>query len=283
MEIKKVGVAGCGLMGSGIVEVCARSGYPVRVLEVNQERLDKGIGSIRSNQDALVKKGKITEQVRDANMGRIHGTTKIEDFKDCDIVIEAVLENMDEKKKIFAALDKVCPEHTILTSNTSCLSIIDMATATKRPQKVVGTHFFNPVPVLNLVEIIETIVSSKETVQIVKPFCESLGKKPIMCKDTPGFIVSRLTIVLIVEAIRILDSGVATKEDIDQGALLGLNHPMGPLTVADFVGLDTIYYVSNALYDEFKDRVYVPPPLLKKMVTSGLLGRKTGQGFYSYK
>jgi 3-hydroxybutyryl-CoA dehydrogenase len=283
MEIKKVGVVGCGLMGSGIAEVCARSGYAVVVAEVNQEFLDKGMKALRASLDMAVKRGKLAEQEREAVLGRLKGTIKMEDFKDCDLVIEAVIENLEEKKKVFAKLDKVCPQHTMLASNTSCLSVLDIAMATKKPSQVIGMHFFNPVPVMKLVEIITTIVSSEEAINTAKDFASSINKKAIFAKDTPGFIVNRLLTPFLTNAIHALESGVATKEDIDLGATLGLNHPMGPFTLMDFIGLDTLYYIACSMYDEFKDPSFAPPTLLKKMVTAGQLGRKSGKGFYDYK
>jgi len=282
MEIKKVGVVGCGLMGSGIAEVCLRSGYPVVVLEVNQELIDKGMNALKTSLDRAVKRGKIEEQDRDAALGRLKGTIKIDDFKDCDLVIEAAIENLEEKKRVFTAADKVCLPHAILASNTSCLSILDLAVATGRPSQVIGMHFFNPVPVMKPVEIIRTIVSSEETIDTAKDFAGSIGKKSIMCKDTPGFIVNRLGVPFLLASMRMYDEGLATKEDIDQGVTLGLNHPMGPLTLSDFLGLDTLYYIACSMYDEFKDPMFAPPPILKKMVTAGHLGRKTGKGFYDY-
>jgi 3-hydroxybutyryl-CoA dehydrogenase len=282
MDIKKVGVVGCGLMGSGIVEVSARAGYSVVVMEVNQEFLDRGMKALRSSMDKAVKKGKMAEQDRDANLGRIKGTTKVDDFKDCDLVIEAAIENLEEKKKIFAAADKVCPKHAILASNTSCLSILDMAMATKRPSQVCGMHFFNPVPVLKPLEVVSTLVSSEETIKKAIAFGESVGKQVITCKDTPGFIVNRIGVPLLLHSIRMYEQGLATKEDIDQGVMGGLNHPMGPLTLCDFLGLDTLYFIANAMFDEFKDPIYAAPPILKKMVTAGHLGRKSGKGFYNY-
>lgn len=283
MEIKKVGVVGCGLMGSGIAEVCARSGYAVVAAEVNQELLDKGMKALRTSLDMAVKRGKLAEQEREAVLGRLKGTIDMKDFKDCDLVIEAVIENLEEKKKVFAKLDKVCPQHAMLASNTSCLSVLDIAMATKRPSQVVGMHFFNPVPVMKLVEIVRTIISSEEAINTAKDFASSLGKKSILAKDTPGFIVNRLLTPFLTNAIQALESGVATKEDIDQGAALGLNHPMGPFTLMDFIGLDTLYYIACSMYDEFKDPSFAPPTLLKKMVTAGHLGRKSGKGFYDYK
>jgi len=283
MEIKKVGVVGCGLMGSGITETCARSGYSVVVSEINQELLNKGMSAMKSSMETGVKKGKLTEPDKDTALGRIKGTTKMEDFRDCDLVIEAVIENLEEKKRVFATLDKICPQHAILTSNTSCLSILDMAMATKRPEKVIGMHFFNPVPVMRLVEIVKTILSSDETISAAKAFSESLGKAVIFAKDAPGFIVNRLLIPYLLDAIRMLEAGIATREDIDQGMGLGCNHPMGPLTLLDFVGLDTTYFIACAMYEEFKDPLFAPPSLLKKMVTAGKLGRKSGKGFYEYK
>lgn len=283
MEIKRVGVVGCGLMGSGITEVCARAGYSVVVSDINQELLDKGMKAIRSSLDAAVKKGKLTEQDREATLGRLKGTLKMEDYRDCDLVIEVVIENLEEKRKVFATLDKVCPQHAILASNTSCLSILDMAMATKRPAQVVGMHFFQPAPIMRLVEVVRTILSSDETIETAKAFCQSVGKKPILCKDIPGFIVNRLAISFLLTAIRGLEEGLATREDIDQGVMLGLNHPLGPLQLADFIGLDTIYYICSAMYEELKDPLYAPPTLLKKMVIAGHLGRKSGKGFYDYK
>jgi len=283
MEIKRVGVVGCGLMGSGITEVCARAGYSVVVSDINQELLDKGMKAIRSSLDAGVKKGKLTEQDREATLGRLKGTLKMEDYRDCDLVIEVVIENLEEKRKVFATLDKVCPQHAILASNTSCLSILDMAMATKRPAQVVGMHFFQPAPIMRLVEVVRTILSSDETIETAKAFCQSVGKKPILCKDIPGFIVNRLAISFLLTAIRGLEEGLATREDIDQGVMLGLNHPLGPLQLADFIGLDTIYYICSAMYEELKDPLYAPPTLLKKMVIAGHLGRKSGKGFYDYK
>lgn len=283
MEIKKVGVVGCGLMGGGITEVCARAGYPVVVMEVNQQFLDNGISKIQTSLERAVKKEKITVQDKDATLARIHGTLKIEDFKDCDLVIEAVLENLDEKKRVFAGLDKVCPPHAYLASNTSCLSILDMAMATKRPSQVLGLHFFSPVPVMKLVEIVKTLVTRNEAIEMARTFCQSIGKETVLCQDTPGFIANRLSMVYLVYVIRCYEQGLATKEDIDKTMRLGLNHPMGPLELADFIGLDTVYYILNAMHDELKDPLFAPPTLLKKMVTAGHLGRKTGKGFYDYK
>jgi 3-hydroxybutyryl-CoA dehydrogenase len=283
MEIKKVGVVGCGLMGGGITEVCARAGYPVVVMEVNQQFLDNGISKIQTSLERAVKKEKITVQDKGATLARIHGTLKMEDFKDCDLVIEAVLENLEEKKRVFAGLDKVCPPHAYLASNTSCLSILDMAMATKRPSQVLGLHFFSPVPVMKLVEIVKTLVTRNEAIEMARTFCQSIGKETVLCQDTPGFIANRLSMVYLVYVIRCYEQGLATKEDIDKTMRLGLNHPMGPLELADFIGLDTVYYILNAMHDELKDPLFAPPTLLKKMVTAGHLGRKTGKGFYDYK
>jgi 3-hydroxybutyryl-CoA dehydrogenase len=283
MEIKKVGVVGCGLMGGGITEVCARAGYPVVVMEVNQQFLDNGISKIQTSLERAAKKDKITVQDKDAALARIHGTLKMEDFKDCDLVIEAVLENLEEKKRVFAGLDKVCPPHAYLATNTSCLSILDMAMATKRPSQVLGLHFFSPVPVMRLVEIVKTLVTKNEAIDMARAFCQSIGKETVLCQDTPGFIANRLSMVYLVYVIRCYEQGLATKEDIDKTMRLGLNHPMGPLELADFIGLDTVYYILNAMHEELKDPLFAPPTLLKKMVTAGQLGRKTGKGFYDYK
>jgi 3-hydroxybutyryl-CoA dehydrogenase len=283
MEIRKVGVVGCGLMGSGIAEVCARSGYSVIVSEINQELLDKGMAALKSSLDKAVSKGKLAEQDRDATLGRLRGTTNMEDFKDRDLVIEAVIENMEEKKRVFSSLDKVCPQHAILASNTSCLSILEMAMATRRPAQVIGMHFFQPVPVMRMVEIVRSILSSEEAIETAKNFSSSLGKEVILAKDVPGFLVNRLGFPYMMNAIRILEEGWTTVEDIDRAWMLATNAPMGPFMLMDFAGLDTMYSMACAMYDEFKDRLYAPPPLLRKMVIAGQLGRKSGKGFYDYK
>ncbi len=282
MEIKKVGVIGCGIMGGGIVTVSAQAGFPVVVLEVNQALLDKGLAGINSFLSKSVEKAKITQQDKDAVMGRIKGTTNMKDFADCDLVIEAAVEKMDIKKKIFAELDKICPKNAILSSNTSSLSIIDMAVATTRPDKVLGLHFFNPVPIMKCLEIVRTIATSSETLETGKAFGQKVGKTIVVARDTPGFIVNGLLMPWFVNAIQMYDNGIATREDIDTSINLGLNHPMGPLTLADFVGLDTILFILDAMYLEFKDTRYAAPPLLRKMVTAGWLGRKSGKGFYDY-
>ena len=283
MEIKQVGVVGCGQMGGGITQVCAQSGYPVIVSEINEELLNKGLNSINSSLTKAVEKERITQQDKDATLARIKGTTDMKDFSNCDLVIEAAIENLDLKKKIFVELDKICPKTAILATNTSCLSIIDIAMATTRPDKVLGLHFFNPPPAMKLLEIVKTVATSDETLEVGKNFGKSLGKTTIIAKDAPAFIVNRLMVPQILNAIRMLEAGVATKEDIDTGVTLGLNHPLGPLGLADFVGLDTLYFIANSIYDEFKDPQFAPPTLLKKMVTAGWLGRKTGKGFYEYK
>jgi len=283
MEIKKVGVVGCGLMGSGVAQVCAQSGYQVVVSEINDELLNKGLASINKFLAKSIEKGKISEQDKDATLGRIKGTTNINDFSDCDLVIEAVTENMDLKKKVFAELDKVCPQHAILASNTSALSIIEIATATSRLDKVPGLHFMNPVAIMRLLEIVQTIATSDETVEICKDFGQSLGKTIVVAKDTPGFIVNRLAIPYTLNAIRMLEAGIATREDIDTAINLGLNHPMGPLTLADFLGIDTLYYAACDMYEKFKEPQYAPPILLQKMIAAGWYGRKASKGFYEYK
>ena len=283
MEIKKVGVVGCGAMGSGVAQVSAQSGYEVVVLENNEEFLKKGLSSINSFLTKGVEKGKVSQQDKDSALARIKGTIEYKDFYDCDLVIEAVNENMGLKKEIFAELDKVCPNHAILASNTSSLSIIDMASVTNRPEKVLGVHFMNPVPLMKLLEIVKSIATSDVVLETCKEFGKSLGKTVIVAKDTPGFIVNYLQYPFRLNAIRMLETGIATKEDIDTAAKLALGHPMGPLELQDLVGLDVTYSGSLAVYEATKDPNFMPPVLMQKMIAAGWLGRKTGKGFYEYK
>ncbi len=283
MEIKKVGVVGfTGVMGSGITQLCAQSGYQVLGFSRDGERAQKALRSIDGFLRRSVDKGKITGQDREAILGRIKTTADLKDFSDCDLVIEAVIEDMELKKRLFAQLDSICPEHTILATNTSSLSIIDMAMTTKRPDKVLGLHFFNPAPVMQLMEIVRTIATSGQTLKLGRAFGQSLGKTIVIARDYPGYIVNTLMVPYLLNAIRMLDRGVATKEDIDTAITLGLNYPLGPLALCDFIGLDALLFVANVMYEESKDRQYAAPPLLKKMVTAGWLGRKTGKGFYEY-
>jgi 3-hydroxybutyryl-CoA dehydrogenase len=253
------------------------------VSEINNELLNKGLASIDKVLARSVEKGRISQQDKDATLGRIKGTTSMKDFSDCDLMIEAAIENLDLKKKIFAELDKICPKDAILATNTSCLSIIDMAMVTKRPDKVLGLHFFNPAPVMKLLEIVRTIATSDETIEVCKEFAKSVGKTPVIAPDKPGFIVNRLWVPYMLHAIRLLEEGVASREDIDNAVMTGLNYPMGPLTLADLTGLDILLFVANAIYERVKDPRYIPPTLLEKMVAAGWLGRKTGKGFYDYK
>lgn len=281
-KIKKVGVVGCGIMGGGIAQTCVAAGYTTVVREVNQQFLDKGMNAVRSNLAKAVERGKMTEAQKSEALARLTGTVRFEDFKDCDLVIEAAIENIEEKRKVFSALDGICPAHAILASNTSSLCITEMAAATKRPDRVVGIHFFNPVPAMKLAEVVRGIASSDESVGAARDFVASLGKTVVMAKDTPGFIVNRLLVPYLLDAVRVLESGVGTKEEIDQGMVLGCGHPMGPLTLIDLLGLDTTYYIAQAMYQEFGETRFAPPVLLKRMVLAGRLGRKTGRGFYDY-
>jgi len=282
-DIQKVGVCGCGLMGSGIAQVAATAGCDVVVLEADRAALDRGMAGIRKSLDKFVEKGAIDAPVRDAILGRIRTTTDVADLKDRDLVIEAVVENMAVKKELFAALDRLLAPYAIICSNTSSLCVVEMAAATKRPKQVAGLHFFNPVPLMKLVEIVKTIVTDQPTIDALFAFAKRLGKTPILAQDTPGFIVNRLLVPYLLYAIRMFESGLASREDIDEGMKLGCGHPMGPLTLLDFVGLDTTYYIAQIMFDEFKDPLMAPPPLLKRMVLAGQFGRKSGRGFYEYK
>jgi len=282
MEIKKLGVVGAGIMGAGIAQVAAQAGYQVVISEINDQLLNKGLAGINSILSRNVDKGRMSQDDKDSTIARIKGTTNTGDFTDCDLVIEAIIENMDLKKKVFAELDKICPKHAILATNTSCLSVIDMAKATNRPEQVLGMHFFNPVPVMRLLELVKTILTTEETMETARKFGESIGKTVSVSPDIPAFVVDQLANPFLLDAIRMVENGVATAENIDTGIRLGLNHPMGPLALADLVGLDTILFIANALYDELKDPKFAPPTLLKKMVAAGWLGRKTGKGFYEY-
>ncbi len=282
MDIKKVGVVGFGMMGRGIVEVCARGGYDVIASEVKQEMLDKGMAAIDATLSREVKGNKITEEEKGTIMKRIRETNNMEDLKVCDLVIEAANENLELKRKIFADLDTICPPQTILATNTSCLSVMDIAAVTRRQDKVLGMHFFNPVPMMKLLELVKTITTSEETLKTARAFGESIGKEVVTAPDAPGFIVNRLLLLFLLEAVKMLESGMATREDIDKAIRIGLNHPMGPFRLADLVGLDTAYSICNAIYDELKDSRFAPPILLKKMVTAGQYGRKSGKGFYEY-
>ncbi len=282
MEIKKVGVVGCGAMGAGIVQVCAQAGYQVVASEINDTLLNRGLGLIENILSKDVTKGRIIQADKEAIQSRIKGTTDTKNFADCDLVIEAVIENMDLKRKVFGELDKICPPHALLASNSSSLSILDMAIATKRLDKVLGIHFFNPVPVMKLVELIRTIATSDETANAGRQFAEKLGKTVVAAKDTPGFIVNYLMIPQLLNAVRIYEKGVAAKEDIDNAMKLGLNHPIGPFALIDLVGVDVVCFIAKAVYEETKDPQFVIPNLLQKMFTAGWLGRKSGKGFYDY-
>jgi 3-hydroxybutyryl-CoA dehydrogenase len=282
MTIRKVGVVGCGLMGGGIAQTCAQSGYEVVVREVNQELLDKGIARIHSAWDMMTTKGKLTAGQVDENRSRLHGTLNMEDFADCDLVIEAVIENMQEKVRLFPALDRIVKPEGILLTNTSSLNVTQMGAVTKRPQQVGGLHFFNPAPVMKLVEVVQTISTSEDTIVTIKQFAISLGKTPVLAKDTAGFIVNFLLIPYLIAAIRILEHGQASRDDIDNAMKLGCGYPMGPFTLLDYVGLDTTLWAADAIYEEYKDPLFAPPPLLRRMVQSGMFGKKSGKGFYDY-
>lgn len=282
MAIKKVGVVGGGLMGSGIAQTAAQSGYDVLLAEVSQELLDRGMSRVNGAWDMLTKKGKITADQASEYRGRIRGTLDMSDFADRDLVIEAIIENMDEKKKLFATLDSIVPAGAIIASNTSSLPIIEMASVTKRQENIAGLHFFNPAPVMKLVEIVRTIATSDETAESLREFAQSLGKTPIIAKDTAGFVVNFLLIPYMLSAVRMYENGLATMEDIDTGMKLGCGYPMGPFELLDYVGLDTTLYAAEAIYREYPDPAYAPPTLLRRMVQAGRYGMKTGRGFREY-
>ena len=282
MPIKTVGVLGCGLMGSGIAQISAAAGYKTIVREIEEPFLKKGLGRIEKFLAGGVEKGKVTAEEKDTTLGNLSGTTTLEDLKDCDLVIEAIVENVEEKAKAYAILDGVIGAHAIFCSNTSSLCITELAARTKRPDRFAGLHFFNPVPLMKLVEVIRGLTTSDDTYQQVFVFAQSLGKEPITAPDKPGFIVNRLLVPYLLDAIRAHENGLGTIEDIDKGMKLGTGYPMGPFTLLDYVGLDTTYFIANIMFDEYRDPIYAPPPLLKRMVLAGRLGKKSGQGFYKY-
>lgn len=281
-EIRRVAVLGCGLMGSGIAEISAKAGYDTRVREIDDAAAKRGRANIEKSLDRAVSKGKLEATVRDEVLGRISFTTALEDLADSDIIIEAVTEDIDLKNEMFRTLDGVCADHAIFASNTSSLTIADMAAATDRPQRFVGLHFFNPVPVMKLVEVVRTIAVDPEVYATAFDFASSLGKQPVEAKDTSGFIVNRLLVPYMLDAIRCLEQGLASTEDIDRSMTLGTGYPMGPFTLCDFVGIDTLYYIAEIMFEEFREPRFAPPPLLRRMVTLGMYGRKTKKGFYDY-
>lgn len=282
MEIRRVGVLGCGLMGSGIAEVCARAGFETIVREVDDAALARGMDRIRGSLDRAVAKGKLEAAAREAALGRLQTATDFDALAGCDLVIEAIVENLEEKLRTFAALAKVVRPEAIFASNTSSLTITQLAAASGRPGRTIGLHFFNPVPVMQLVEVVRTILSDEAVVAAATEFCRALGKEPIACRDNSGFIVNRLLVPYLLDAIRALEEGVGTVEEIDKGMQLGCGYPMGPFTLLDFVGLDTTYAIANIMFEEYRERRFAPPPLLKQMVQAGHLGRKSGRGFYGY-
>jgi len=282
MAIRKVGVLGCGLMGSGIAQVAAQAGYETVVREVEQKFLDKGLGGIQKSLAKFVEKGKMQQADMDACIGRLRGTTSLEDLADCDIVIEAIIENAQVKKETYAELDRIVKRDAIFASNTSSLTITELSMATARPKQFVGLHFFNPVPLMKLVEVVRTILTGDEAFDAAFAFAKSLGKEPVSCRDNSGFIVNRLLVPYILDAIRAYEEGVGSIEDIDKAMMLGCGYPMGPFTLLDFVGLDTTYFITHVMYDEYQEKRFASPALLRKMVLAGRFGRKTGAGFYDY-
>jgi len=282
MKIRKIGVLGAGLMGSGIAEVSARAGYDTRVREVSDELAARGMARIEASFAKAVERQKMTAADAEAARRRLTSSTTLEDLADCDLILEAIVENLDVKKQTFGQLDGICKPETIFCSNTSSLTITEISAATRRPDRFAGLHFFNPVPVMKLVEVVRTIATSEETVETVFAFAQSLGKEPIRAHDNSGFIVNRLLVPYLLDAVRALEEGVGTREDIDRGMELGCGHPMGPLKLLDFVGLDTTYAIAEIMFNEYREKRFAPPPLLKRMVLAGRYGRKSGRGFYEY-
>ncbi len=282
MAFEKIGIVGCGLMGSGIAEVAIRSGYVTTVREVGPEAVSKGRGRVEASLRGAVDKGKLPAAERDAALSRLRFTTEVAELAGCDLVIEAATENPQLKKELFAELDRACKPAAVLASNTSSIPIVELAAATRRPDRVVGLHFFNPVPVMRLVEVIRTIQSGEEVVAAARAFAESLGKRPIVAKDRAGFVVNVLLVPYLLDAVRLVEQGVATKDDVDEGMRLGCGHPMGPLQLLDFIGIDTTCQIAEILHEELADPRYAPPTLLKQMAIAGLHGRKSGRGFYDY-
>jgi 3-hydroxybutyryl-CoA dehydrogenase len=282
MEIRTVGVVGCGLMGSGIAQVAATSGIPTVVREVSRELLEKGMNSIERSLSKLAEKGELTADQKSAALARLKPTLALEDFAECDLIIEAIIENLDRKRELFAELDRLARPEAIFASNTSSLSITEMMTATHRPGRFLGLHFFNPVPLMKLVEVVRTVATDSDVLAAALDFARRLGKTPIVASDRAGFIVNRLLVPFLLDAVRAFEEGFGSIEDIDRGMKLGCNHPMGPLTLLDFVGIDTTYYIAEILFNEYRERRFAPPPLLKRMYHAGWWGKKSGKGFYDY-
>ena len=282
MKIKKVGVLGCGLMGSGVAEVAARAGFTTIVREVSEELLDKGRARIQKSLGRAIKKGKLEEAEGEVILSRISGVVELDDLAECDLVVEAIVENIEAKRQTFEALDETVKKSALFASNTSSLTITQIAMATSRPDRFLGLHFFNPVPVMKLVEVVRTLMTSDESMDRAMAFVRSLGKEPVACRDNSGFIVNRLLVPYLLDAVRAFEEGVGTVEDIDKGMQLGCGYPMGPFTLLDFVGLDTTLYIADIMFEEYREKRFAPPPLLKQMVLAGRLGRKSGHGFYEY-
>ena len=282
MAIRTVGVVGCGLMGSGIAQVSAQAGFPTTVRETSKDLLDKGMGSVFKFLEAGVAKGKVAPFDLDKVKENLKGTTSVEDLSDCDLVIEAVTENLALKKDLFGQLDQLCKPDTVFASNTSSLSVTEMSTFVKRPEKVVGLHFFNPVPLMKLVEVVRTVRTDSGALEAVNAWCKAIGKTAVNCGDSTGFVVNRLLVPYMLDAIRVFEQGLASRDDIDNAMKLGAGYPMGPLFLTDYVGLDTTYYITQVMFDEFKEPRFAAPQLLKRMVLAGLHGRKSGKGFYDW-